>query len=152
MGVDGQVLPVDALVERVVAQVAPAELSDAHAADRRRRADDGALSSGIDVNAAQLLVPAVTFVCSGVAATLVQGATDPLRERVTRGVERFLARVPRRRRAERTVPINRDWTTEDLARIRSVAVAKARAFGLQQVEAELIADAVVGVLVSERDR
>ncbi|NJP33540.1 hypothetical protein [Micromonospora thermarum] len=151
MGVEGRVLPVDVLVERVAARVAPSELSEAHVADRRRPADDGALGAGIDVNAAQLLVPAVTFVCSGVAATLVQGATDPLRERVTSGVERLLARI-RRRRAEPTVRINRDWTTEDLARIRSVALAKARAFGLQQVEAELIADAVVGVLVSERDR
>ncbi|TDB70500.1 hypothetical protein [Micromonospora sp. KC723] len=145
-----------ALARTVVARIAPEELPafDVLAAPYLTGADastdGGRLEFGV-LEAVATITPVVTLVSASVTAALLRGAEGELEQlggRATRGLFGAL-----RRRREPAPPASApvEFSREQLARVREVAVARAEALGVTFPLAATIADAVVGALLLDRE-
>lgn len=141
----------------VVEQVAPEELpvfeetaseyfADPDAVLNPRRRDE-AVGFGLDaVLATPLVLAVVTHVLQYLGSVVVEAIDGEVRPWLVRVVRRLL----RRKDAPEVVtrgPVPR-LTPEQVMAVRDVARARARALGVQDEQADLLADAIVGRLVS----
>jgi hypothetical protein len=149
MTMDAQ--PVTELARAVVAQVAPGELplfgamSRAYAADpsraRPRRGGDEALGFGL-AEAASLLTPAALAAAGQVARYLADDLGKALANTAGEAIGKRIARLFRRE------PGAPSLTQAQISRVRAIALEVARAENLTEPRASLLADALVGHLVS----
>jgi hypothetical protein len=139
------------LAKRVVEAVAPAELPSfavvaapyldhPERAERKLRRDrDAALGDAVEV---------VTPVVALVSGSVVTALADGLGSAAKTGAGSVFRKFTRRRAVEAPV---RSWSSDDLARVRATALVRAKALGVDEQRAEVLADAVVVALLVERD-
>ena len=140
-----------AVARDVVAQLTPQELADFDAAAeayraapsrvRRRLDKDDPLGFGVE-EMSVLLSPVALAVAQSTLETLAQDAARSSMRAMGARLRRFL---PRRRRVRREkTPLSPD----QLADVRRGAMEKARQLGLDDQRAALLADAIIGRLVT----
>ncbi|MEU4474966.1 hypothetical protein [Micromonospora sp. NPDC023888] len=150
------------LIHSVLTQVAPEELPTFDIA-RKRYLDDAAnavktgrlpakasiscsddpLGSGFDIDSTEVLVGAVAYVCTAVVEGALSGATDQVKKYSANVATKAFRRLRRQGAASNCA---REWTQDELAAIRQVALVTAVDFGLGERDSSLLADAIVEAL------
>ncbi|MCS7481122.1 hypothetical protein ACFFQW_05990 [Umezawaea endophytica] len=143
------------LAERVVEAVAPAELPSfalvaapyldhpARAERAFRRFHDDPLGFGLG-DAVEMITPVVALVSGSVITAL----SDGVGEAVKTGAGKVFRKLVKRRAVEAPV---QEWSADELARVRAIALVRAKALGVEERQAEALADAIVVALLLERD-
>jgi hypothetical protein len=149
---------VAALARATVARAAPEELplfratSEAYFRDpdsvtAPAKGRDEVLGFGVDA-AVMLLSPIALQVAKDVLGFLHEQLRERAREQGEGAIDRLLARLVRADEPEDGGGQPVELTDEELARIRAVALEKARALKLSDERATLLADSLVGSLAT----
>ena len=89
-----------------------------------------------------MLTGAVAYVCTALAQAVVAGTADSVRESVAGGTRRMLRGL---RRRSREIP-ERQWTEDELHAIHATALSEAVEYGVDDLDAKRIADAIIDSL------
>jgi len=137
----------------LVAALSDAALTDPDRLRRARTRRDEPLGIGVDEVVA-LLSPAVLVAVTAAVEHVAEDAGRTAARRGLRGARRLMGGLFRRGRTRRgdqralPAPETTPLTAEQLAEIRRLALARAAQLGLAEDKATLLADALVGGLLS----
>ncbi|WP_436496293.1 hypothetical protein [Actinokineospora sp. HUAS TT18] len=118
--------------------VAEPYLTDPRRAERRLRDHDDPMGFGLG-DALAMMTPVIALVSGSVVTALSDTLSDSLRSQG--------AKLLRKVTKKKELPPAAEWSAEQLAEVREIALKRALDLGMKPGKAEALADAVVGALV-----